>query len=271
MIPQILHQTWKTRALPERVQPYHASWPRLNPGLDVRFYDDADCRHFVATEFPHYLPVYEGFRFAIQRADFFRYLVVYRFGGLYADVDMECTRPMARFFATNGALFSIEARLSAERQAELQYLHPYQVANCIFAAEPLHPFLGLVIDEVVALAAARPDPVITDVENITGPRMLTRVFYRFAVPGVQVLKQIYWMAPYEYPVWLPLSWKSFARHHFWGSWKDARDPTPLRRRWIERFILPNPYPNGLYQSFDDAAAARTDCSGLPQVRVPEGG
>lgn len=252
MIPHIVHQTWRSNALSEPCRSYCNSWKQLNPDCEYRFYDDADCLAFVRTEFRHIANMYEALPLAILRADLFRYLVVYRLGGLYADIDMQCLKPFGRFFSLNGAVFSIESRLTATRQRELGYRRPYQIANCIFASEAGHPFVASIIDRVVSLIKAQGSIERTAVEDVTGPRMLTRLFYEQMPPNVHVLRQIHWLPYRGYPRVFPLNANMFAWHHFVGSWKDsAAGPASPRRRWIERDIPPNPFPSHSIQRFDD--------------------
>jgi mannosyltransferase OCH1-like enzyme len=238
MIPKIIHQTWKTNNLPPALKAYCHSWQRFNPGADYRFYDDTACRAFVRKEFPRFLPAYEAFPFAIQRADLFRALVVYRFGGLYADVDMECLRPLERFFQMKGALFCIETRLTPTRQRELGYRHPYQIANCIFAAEAGHPFLGDVIEKIAGLAGTKPISALAQVEDVTGPRLLTRLYFEHAGERPHILEQVFWMPPTLFPPIFPLNKNMLARHHFLGSWKERPiRRLSFRRRWAERSLM----------------------------------
>ena len=250
MIPPIIHQTWKTNELPPRLEAYRRSWQRCNPEADYRFYDDAGCLAFVQKEYPQFAAAYEILPFAIQRADFFRALVVYRLGGFYADVDMECLRPLARFFEMKGAVFCIETRLSRTRQRELGYRHPYQIANCIFAAEAGHPFLLNLIENIADLARLKPvsDPV--QVEDATGPRLLTRLFFDHPEERPHILEQVYWMPPTLFPPIYPLNKNMFARHHFLGSWKSQRARgLSARRRWVERSWMPNPFPARPFHDF----------------------
>jgi mannosyltransferase OCH1-like enzyme len=242
MIPHLLHQTWKNRTPPEPLALWSATWKQRNPELAYRLWDDHACRELVRADFPHYLALYDGMPFAVQRADFFRYLVVYRFGGLYADMDMECLRPVKTFLESEGALFTIEAQVTKRRQHELGYRNPYQIANCIFAAIPGHPFLRLVIEQAAALVRSGPARDQAAVLDSTGPHMLTRVFYHHAPADVQVLEQIYWMAPTRYPNWFPINRNMYARHMCYGSWRAVRDAKSLRRRWIERDIMPKMFP-----------------------------
>lgn len=51
------------------------SWRRLNPGWEIRFYDDEACLEFVSREFPEYLDAYRALPKHVERSDFFRYMV----------------------------------------------------------------------------------------------------------------------------------------------------------------------------------------------------
>lgn len=227
MIPLLVHQTWKSRILspdsstaslqPSDLEKYCSSWKKLNPNIEYRFYDDADCLAFVRAEFPELAALYEGLPLPILRADLFRYLVVYRCGGLYADVDEECLRPVERFFSLDKAVFTIEFGMQRARQRKFGFRRPYQIANYIFASEAGHPFLRAVIDKVVDLTGSQKTISREMVEDVTGPRMLTQVFYDRQWPNVSVLKRICWAPDPFYPKWHP---DIFACHHFLGSWKD---------------------------------------------------
>ncbi|MBU6351350.1 MAG: hypothetical protein KGS73_14525 [Chloroflexi bacterium] len=244
MIPSTLHQTWQTQTLPPQLYRWQLSWKRHNPTWQLHFYDDQACLAFVEAACPEFQPLYQEFPYAIQRADFFRYLVLYHKGGLYADIDMECLRPLGNFGGRCQVILAVEAHLTRQRQQELGYRHPYQIANCIFAAAPGHWFLQRLI-EAVAHQASRLPHTDNAIEESTGPRLLTRLYFALSEAEKQqitLLPQICWMAPTTYPNWWPLNRHMAARHHFLGSWKQPARPRALHRRWIERSKLPNPWP-----------------------------
>lgn len=94
-IPRLLHQTWKSRtALPDNFVFWRQSFAACNPGIEVRLYDDDDNRALLAGTFPSLLPLYEAFPREIFRADFIRQVYLFRFGGVYADMDFQCLQPL---------------------------------------------------------------------------------------------------------------------------------------------------------------------------------
>lgn len=58
LIPQLIHQTYRSSQVPNSVRPMMQSWRQMNPNWEIRFYDDEACRDFVAKEFPEYLEAY---------------------------------------------------------------------------------------------------------------------------------------------------------------------------------------------------------------------
>ena len=102
MFPQILHQTWKTKnTLPANFRHWRESFPALNPDFDIRLYDDADNRALLAHTFPQLLPLYDGFPQEIFRVDFIRAVYLFTEGGIYADLDFQCLKPLSELPANS--------------------------------------------------------------------------------------------------------------------------------------------------------------------------
>ena len=72
LIPRIIHQTYRSGAIPGHLRPAMHSWRRANEDWEIRFYDDEACGAFVAREFPEYLDAYRGLAKDVERSDFFR-------------------------------------------------------------------------------------------------------------------------------------------------------------------------------------------------------
>jgi hypothetical protein len=241
-IPHILHQTWRSTDLPPAFAQWRRRWLDLHPRWEHRFYDDDDIRRIVADRASHLTTVFEALPRPIVRIDLFRYLIVHLDGGLYADMDMEPYRANDDLLAAPACVLSVEAKVGRRYQQRLGYPQPWQMANCIFAAAPGHPFLAALIDRV-ARVATTPVHRDDDVEDIAGPRMLTRLLYELPASQrgkLRVLPQIHWMAPWEYPRIGPLARLIYTRHATSGTW---RAPTATSASWRERLTARNRLPN----------------------------
>lgn len=52
---KIIHQSWKSRHLPQRFEPFVKSWLVLNPDWEYILWTDADCESFMEEYFPSYV------------------------------------------------------------------------------------------------------------------------------------------------------------------------------------------------------------------------
>ncbi|RAL13851.1 uncharacterized protein BO97DRAFT_27934 [Aspergillus homomorphus CBS 101889] len=68
-----------------------------NPGWAYTLVSDAEASKFVADKFsaiPEIAQVYESYPYHVLRADLLRYLLLYYYGGFYADMDIYPARPI---------------------------------------------------------------------------------------------------------------------------------------------------------------------------------
>ena len=56
------------------------------------------CVNLIHRHFPKYLPLWKAFTLPIQRADFIRYLILYKYGGIYVDCDIHPLRSLDKLF-----------------------------------------------------------------------------------------------------------------------------------------------------------------------------
>ena len=241
-IPTILHQTWRSADLPMPFAGWRAGWIARHPNWEHRIYDDVAIRRTIMDRAPQWLSTFDTLPRAIQRIDFFRYLIVFLDGGMYADMDMISYLPCDPLLAGASCVLGIENHIRKHLQIALGYPQPWQLANFIFAAVPRHPLFGALLEEI-ARSATKPVQGDEFVEETTGPRMLTRV--ACAMPPerrgtIKILPQINWNPPTAYPRIGPLVPRIYARHACVGSWRTQR--LWLRRAWRgARCRYPNPF------------------------------
>jgi inositol phosphorylceramide mannosyltransferase catalytic subunit len=168
-IPPRLFQTWKSKEnVPANFSHWRATFGTLNPRLECWLWDDKDNRRFIAEQFEWFLPTYERFPAEIFRADAVRYLFLYRYGGLYADMDTECLRPL-------DDLFGLNADIILGRMGDPAFAH--SIPNAIMLARPRQNFWLL----VVALIMTEKRPGLRP-EHWTGPVALRRAVELYQSP-----------------------------------------------------------------------------------------
>ena len=96
-IPYNLFQTFKTKDISPALQAFLDSWKEQNPEYTYKFYDDDMCDKFM-KEFD--LRAWKAYHRIIPgafKADLWRYCVLYKYGGVYADVDTVCLGKIDNF------------------------------------------------------------------------------------------------------------------------------------------------------------------------------
>ena len=84
-IPKIIHQIWSGiyGELPDNFRLYGQSWKRDYPDWEYIQWNHESMNRFVQENYPEYWDIYNHFSYHIQQWDAFRYLVLYKMGGLY--------------------------------------------------------------------------------------------------------------------------------------------------------------------------------------------
>lgn len=94
-IPKVIYQTWKTKQLPETCAQIQENIRQLNPSYELVMYDDPDMDNFVQSNFDeHVFRCYSKLKVGAAKADFWRYCILYKNGGVYLDIDSEILQPL---------------------------------------------------------------------------------------------------------------------------------------------------------------------------------
>lgn len=100
-IPKRIHQIWFNfefwgwvKPPPQRLTGARMTWVDQNPDWQVQLWNENSADNLLETHYPDWWDKFMSFKEPIQRADFFRWVVLYHFGGCYADMDTECVEPL---------------------------------------------------------------------------------------------------------------------------------------------------------------------------------
>lgn len=218
-IPRIIHQTWKTDEVPDRLKKFQRTWMDFHGSWEYKLWTDEEIDQFVRTEYPWFADYWDSYPHHIQRVDAFRYFVMHKYGGVYADLDMQCLtsfEPLVK--SMSGVVLGQEGQMHKDGMM--------RVGNAILISEPGHEFWNHVF-EALGRMHGKSTEKISSVFATTGPTFLHEV-YRAHPHGVSVMPSsafypIPWSMPPEttslvsrkqYP-------KSWAAHHWEGVWRGA--------------------------------------------------
>jgi len=161
-ISKVIFQTWKSRTdIPSNYRYWRNTIIKNNPEYQCMLWDDDDNREFVVDKFPWFLPTYDRLPAGIFRADAIRPLFLFFYGGVYADVDTECLRPLSRMPSWGDVILGRMGQ-------DLRFAH--SIPNAIMASKPFQLFWLLFI----AMIAEKVESFEKD-EDIgkAGPELLT--------------------------------------------------------------------------------------------------
>lgn len=147
MIPKIIHNTYKNHNLPEIYKNCQAQIKTLHPDFIYRFYTDADMFNLMRNEFSTYYEKFQALPRMIMKIDMFRYFLMYKYGGLYTDMDYL----MLRSFD----LLDKEVVIPCNREDVSG--NPTSLGNCIFASKPGHPFWKTLMDTLFTIDRSKID------------------------------------------------------------------------------------------------------------------
>lgn len=91
MIPKIIHYCWFGRnPLPELAQQCISSWRKFLPDYEIREWNEDN---FDVNIIPYTAEAYQQKKYAFV-SDYARFWILYKYGGIYFDTDVEVIRPM---------------------------------------------------------------------------------------------------------------------------------------------------------------------------------
>ena len=152
-IPKIIHQCFVRKDnLPPSILHVQNTLKSLNPEWEYRLYDDQDMLDFIKANYDEkVLRAYNKINplYGAARADFFRYLLIYKVGGAYFDIKSCATRPLDDIIAGHDYVLAHWISFPTGKWG-MSNKYPYgEFQQWHVIAAPGHPFLKAVIDAVV--------------------------------------------------------------------------------------------------------------------------
>ena len=227
-IPKIIHQTWDSpegKEIPVRLRILSDTLQDKNPNWEYHLWGREEMRQLVKDQYPEFLPVYDGFKEDILRWDSIRYMILHHCGGVYADFDIECLKPLDGLFENEYQMYIGE---EPETPSPYKWL-AYTLGNAFLASIPNCKGWIEILKEIEASISIYTKGRI--VFNITGSSMLTRSFGKliphgaYAIPyqlvspvrKYDVLRYIYYNRTQEFDNKIV---DAYCIHYFLGTWDE---------------------------------------------------
>lgn len=119
-IPKVIHYCWfGGKELPSLAKKCIASWKKYFPGYEIKQWNESN---FDVNVIPYCAEAYKAKKYAFV-SDYARFWILYKYGGLYFDTDVEVIKPMDDIVGA-GAFMGCENEFSPAATASSLGVNP---------------------------------------------------------------------------------------------------------------------------------------------------
>ena len=107
IIPKTIYLCYKNKNIPRYIIP---NWQKLNPNYNIILYDNQDCINFLKKNYgEEYVNIFNFIKDGPIKADFWRCCILFKYGGVYADIDTKPVMPLDNLIETNLELLTVRS------------------------------------------------------------------------------------------------------------------------------------------------------------------
>jgi mannosyltransferase OCH1-like enzyme len=164
-IPKIIFRTsrYALKDLPKEVLELYENEMANNPSYTLYYFDNKDCEEFIILEYG--IPTFDYYSQLIPtafQADFWRYLILYKYGGIYLDFTMHTLVPFDEIIKEYKEVYVRDT------------CDICGVYNAFIGAKPQAQLIGQTINKVIENIKNKYKGI--SALDVTGPTMMGRVF-----------------------------------------------------------------------------------------------
>lgn len=203
MIPKIIHYIWiGPNPLPEIFYKCYQSWKVFCPDFEIILWTENNINY---REIPFLAHTYETSQFA-KFSDYYRMYIVYKYGGVYMDIDVELLKPLGNLLDYK-MFFSLDTRGSVN-------------SGSSFGAIKNQRILLLIMEQWINYYLEGLIPTCPEVETEVFKNQ--NLFTRLNQDKISLV-----LLPHEY--FNPIDWQykngeitpnTIGLHHYAGSWLE---------------------------------------------------
>ena len=229
MIPKIIHYCWFGRGpLPELARKCIASWRKYLPDYEIKEWNEDN---FDVNIIPYTAEAYALKKYAFV-SDYARFWILYKYGGIYFDTDVEVIRPIDDIIAKGNFMgFETDPNPKAEFNA---------------SEASINPGLGLIKKMLDYYDGQHFKFVPGGIGQLTIVHIATEVLLNAGLKREQGIQKVddVWIYPAEY--FCPINLKTGrihvkdntrTIHHYAGTWQDKHFSF---KEWLKK-ILPESF------------------------------
>lgn len=184
--PKTVYQTYFSKKLPDELLEANNDLKKKNPDWKFFLFDDDDIEEYIKLNFPSILTFYNtiDFNYGAARADVFRYLVLYKEGGIYLDIKSSFSKPLDELVKDKTGFILSHWDNQIRGKEHFRYgIHPEiplkkgEYLQCVIICPKGHLYLRTVIKNLICQIASYDKGIHGTgrfgVLRVTGPIMFT--------------------------------------------------------------------------------------------------
>lgn len=165
---KIIHQTWSTSDLPALLKQFSDTWKSNHVDWEYRLWTNDEMEAFLIEEHPLIFDLLKDSYPEIKKWDIARLAIVYKFGGLYCDIDSVAFKNISPLIDNEVVLF--KEHPSCEDDI---------ICNSMFYSNKQSRFLKNVLGSVKDFVKIKESDANKEVVNSTGPMLLTNCYSKY--------------------------------------------------------------------------------------------
>lgn len=210
-IPKVIHYVWVGgKPLPPFQQKCIASWRKHLPDYEIKEWNE---QNFDINSNRYCREAYEAKKYAFV-SDYIRVYVLYHYGGIYMDTDVEVLKPFSEEFL--------------ECEAFSGYETPTTIGTCLMGSTPNHAVFKEILDFYQTARFYNEDGTCNTTTNVYIITQITKKkgFYpdntRQSIQGLVLYPQTYFCPLLHDSDDSCFSENTYTIHHFSGTWCDRK-------------------------------------------------
>ncbi|MDR0737560.1 MAG: glycosyl transferase [Prevotellaceae bacterium] len=226
MIPKTIHYCWfGGKPLPPLARKCIKSWEKYLPGYTIKRWDE---NNFDINIIPYTRDAYQMKKYAFV-SDYARFWILYKYGGIYFDTDVEVIKPMDDILA-NGGFMGYEE--NGDNVA------PGLGIACPPGLDIIHALL----DEYTTLSfikvneALNQTTVVTYTTDVLKRHGLKNTNAIEHVGGIYIYPKDYFCPKNKFTGKIHLTPNTYTIHHFDGSWID-KNLSFYAKQWFHKLLI----------------------------------
>jgi len=215
MIPKIIHWCWFSKEIPSEVQNYIDGWKKLMPDYKIIHWN-ADNFDIHSVKWVEQAVQAKKWAFA---ADYIRLWVVYNYGGIYLDSDVEVIKPF-------DDLLELPYFLCRERFPG-NFIEP-----AIFGAQKECFWLKDCLDYYTNRNFVKNE---NEFDCLAMPAIVTHILQKkYGLEGIKVFTYDYFCPKHAISEEISITENTYSIHHFKSSWLQDKKTIPYPKIHIDK-------------------------------------